>query len=278
MARPIPPHGSEARYQGATTRPGCRCRTCIDGWTRAGQKRLLARLAGRPATVAAQPVTWHIALLHASDMTTGQIAAASGVDASTVRDHARGALARIRRTTAEKILAVQPHHQAAVGHVPSLASIRRCRALYAAGHAPAAIAAAHPKLQLRSVEYILQGVRRFVSVANHNAIAEVYKQLATMPGSSDRARARAAVEGWAGPAYWDEEDFDNPHFDPATAGRELSRNELAAVRREEIEHLARFGFTPEVIHQRLGGEVALSTVRAIVRELQTGQRRNRTAA
>lgn len=243
--RPTPAHGTEPRYQGSVNRPACRCRTCIDGWTRAGQKRLLARLAGRPATVPAQPVTQHIALLHASDMTTGQIAAASGVDASTVRDHARGAFPRIRRTTADKILAVQPHHQAAVGHVPSLASIRRCRALYAAGHAPAAIAAAHPKLQLRSVEYILRGVRRFVSVANHNAIAEVYKQLATMPGSSDRARARAAVEGWAGPAYWDEEDFDNPHFDPATAGQQLGRNELAALRRAEVEHLASFGCTPK---------------------------------
>lgn len=247
-AKPEPPHGSEARYQGATNRPGCRCRTCIDGWTRAGQKRLLDRLAGRPATIPAEPVTQHIALLHASDMTTGQIAAAARVDVSTVRDHARGAFPRIRRATAEKILAVQPHHQATVGHVPALASMRRCRALYAAGHAPATIAAAHPNLQLRSVEYIVHGARRLVSVANHTGIAEAYKRLATVPGTSDRVRARAAIEGWAGPDYWDDDDFDNPHFEPAV--KVTARQ--AEIVAENAAWLIADGLHPDIAAKWLG--------------------------
>lgn len=246
--KPIPDHGTEARYQGSTTRPGCRCRTCINGWTKAGQKRLLARIEGRPATIPAEAVTRHIALLHAADMTTGQIAAASGVNPSTIKDHARGAFPRIRRTTAEKILAVRMDQPLTVGHVPALASTRRCRALYAAGHGPATIAAAHPALQMRSVEYIVQGARRVVSVSNHTAISAAYQVLAATPGTSDRARARATVEGWAGPGYWDDEDFDNPHFVPAL---EVTTRQAEIVA-ENAAWLIEDGLHPDIAAKWLG--------------------------
>jgi hypothetical protein len=248
VSRPIPNHGTEARYQGTVNRPACRCRRCIDGWTKAGKKRQLAALQGRPASIPAAPVTTHLLKLHASGMSNGQIAAASGVNSSTIRDHARGAFPTIRRTTAEKILAVRTDQPLTIGHVPALASTRRCRALYAAGHAPATIAAAHPRLLLRSVEYIVQGARSVVSAANHNAIAEVYQTLATAQGTSDRARARAAVEGWAGPGYWDDEDFDNPHFVPAL--KVTARQ--AEIVAENAAWLIEDGLHPDIAAKWLG--------------------------
>lgn len=278
-SRPIPEHGTEARYQGTTSRPGCRCRRCINGWTKAGQKRLLARLEGRPASVPAEPVTTHIRKLHASGMTTGQIAATSGVNASTIRDHARAAWPKIRRTTAEKILAVRPQQHGGIGFLPALVSRRRCRALYAAGHGPYTIAAAAQGLSVRTIEYVTYGTRQSVSVANHNAIAQAYQSLSGTRGNAARAINRAAREGWKDPLWWEDMGrIDDPGFDPAAVEAELNRDQLAALRRADIEHLASFGCSPEEIHKRLGEEVALSTVRTIVRELRTGERRDRTKA
>ncbi|TXS22433.1 hypothetical protein EAO70_06120 [Streptomyces sp. adm13(2018)] len=210
--------------------------------------RILAQLGGRPASVAAKPVTQHIAMLQAASMTTGQIAEASGINVSTVRDHARGTLPTIHRTTAEKILAVQPHQQATIGFVPALASIRRLRALYAAGHTAHAIAATHPDLQIRSVDYIVRGARRFVSVANQAAIAHAYVQLADIQGASRRTQARAKAEGWVGPEYWDEDSFDDPHFIPAT--RDTPRYIRLAEDGLELEHLQ--GYTRQQAANRLG--------------------------
>ncbi|MFG2328297.1 hypothetical protein ACGFMM_01590 [Streptomyces sp. NPDC048604] len=263
MTRSIPAHGTQGRYKGTANRPPCHCTKCVDGWTRAGQKRLLSRLNGQPASIPAEPVTRHIAKLHAAGMSTGQVAEASGVNASTVRDHARGAFPTIHRTTAEKILAVRPCHQASIGFVPALASTRRCQALYAAGHAPDTIAAAHPHLQVRSVEYIVRGSRQRVSVANHNAIAEAYMQLADIPGNS-RVRERASAEGWAGPEYWDDEDFGNPDFTPATSDA-LNVLQLGAHRRREIAHLAASNVPEHEIAARLG--MARAYVHDLIRDM-----------
>lgn len=245
--RPIPAHGTEARYQGALDRPGCRCRKCVTGWTRAGQKRLLARMEGRPASTDSAPVTAHIAFLHDNDMTTGQIAAAAGVDPSTVRDHARAAFPKIRRTTANKILAVRPRQYVGYGFVSALGSLRRCRALYAAGHGPHAIAAAVPELQVRTVEYITDGTRQSVSVANHQAIAQSYRQLASTTGNAVRARNRAQAGNWPGPDYWDEGDFDNPDFVPAV----IVPPRYIVLAENGLE-LERHGHTREQAAERLG--------------------------
>lgn len=271
-----PSHGSEARYQGTVNRPGCRCRRCINGWTRAGQRRLLARLEGRPASIPAAPITAHIRALHGSGMTTGQIAEAAQTDASTIRAHACATFPNIRRTTADKILAVKPQQYSGYGFVPALVSRRRLQALYAAGHGPQAIAAATEGLSVRTIEYVAYGARKSVSVINHRAIDQAYQALASIHGSTPRALNRAVREGWKDPVWW--EDYgriDDPDFNPDHAEREPGHRELAALRRAEIQHLADSGCTPEEIHKRLGNEVALSTVRAIVAEHRTGQKRDR---
>jgi DNA-binding CsgD family transcriptional regulator len=251
--RPIPPHGSEARYKGSKTRRPCHCRPCIDGWTRAGQKRLLGRLEGRPATIPAEPVTRHLASLYAANMTTGQIAAAAKVDHSTVRNHAAGIFLTIRRSVADKILAVRPNRQSAQGWVPALGATRRCRALYTLGHTPEAIAAACPNLHMRTVEYITQGIRKNITAATHNAVRDAYRVLSQTPGSSSQAKQRAAREGWPGPLAWD--DIDDPNCSPEGARR--SEAKPGARRRvladpARVAQLTAAGRTAEQIAHEIG--------------------------
>ena len=213
--RPVPPHGSEGRYQGTRLRPGCRCKTCIHGWNKAHQRRALARLEGRPPKVPAGPVTAHIAFLYAGDMTTGQIAHAAHVSPSTINDHANGRFPAIRRATAERILAVALEQPCVIGYVPALGTMRRLQTLYAAGHGSRQISTACPQLQQRNIEYIVAGTRSQVFVTIRDAAATAYRELSSRPGVSIAAKRRAKVEGWADPRYWDIDDFDNPDFTPA---------------------------------------------------------------
>lgn len=249
--RPTPPHGSEARYKGSKYRPACRCRTCITGWSRAGQKRLLGRLEGRPATVPAAPITAHLRRLAAAGMSPTQIAALSGVNVTTVRDHIAGIFPSLRRTTADKILAVNPGQKPAEGWVSPLGAVRRCRALYTLGHGPRAIAAAHPDLQLRTVEYVIGGRRQFITVALHNAIRDAYRTLSQVSGTSSQAKQRAAKEGWAGPLDWD--NIDDPREQPDTDdAAAVIRRHKAVVDPQRVATLTAIGRTNEQIAAELG--------------------------
>jgi hypothetical protein len=266
-SRPTPPHGSEARYKGTKKRPPCRCRTCITGWTRAGQKRLLGHLAGRPATVPAGPVTAHLNELYAAEMTPQQIANLSGVDASTIRGHAAGKFPTIRRTSADKILAVRPGQKATEGWMSPLGAIRRCHALYTLGHGAKAIAAAHPDLQLRTVEYLVRGNRQYITVALHDDIRDAYRTLSQVPGISVQAKRRAAKEGWHGPLAWD--DIDDPTAKPETGGGFVERRRKIHADPARIAQLTAAGRTNEQIAQELGcHERTVSRVRRRV-EMQT---------
>lgn len=214
--KPLPAHGTESRYQGALGRPGCRCRACVTGWTRAGQRRLLAHLAGQPPRIRPHNVTAHIQALTAADMSLSAIARAADVSRDTVTEHARGLHPWIRRTLAVRILAVRPEHADPNCRVPALGSRRRIQTLYAAGHGAYTISKHADGLTARAIDYILTGARANVTIATRNAIAAAYRALADQPASNLRTQQRAAAEGWPGPAYWDEDDFDNPQFEPAT--------------------------------------------------------------
>lgn len=269
-----PPHGSEARYQGATGRPGCRCETCTTGWTRAGQRRLLAHMAGQPPKIDPSEVTAHINNLTAAGLSLSAIARAADVSYDTVTEHARGLQPFIRRSRAVRILAVRSEHADLNCRVPSLGSLRRIQALYAAGHGAYIIARHADGLTPRAIDYILRGVRATVTIATRNAITNAYRALASQDASNPRTKSRAQQEGWPGPGYWDEDEFENPDFTPVTTIR-FKRDDTAALRREEIIHFAWHGDTPDQIHARLGDEVSISTVRQIVQEWRSGQKRDR---
>ena len=244
--KPLPEHGTEARYQGGRNRVGCRCQKCVSAWTKAGQRRILAHLAGRPPKIHPADVTAHLQTLIAAGMSLSAIARAADVSRDTVTEHARGTHPFIRRSRAARILAVRPEHADPNSFVPALGSQRRIQALYAAGYG-AYVIARHAHVTARAIDYILSGARTTVTISTRNAIADAYRQLAAQPARNLRTQRRAAAEEWPGPGYWDDDDFDNPEFEPATEATpryiELAENGL------ELEE---DGYSREQAADRLG--------------------------
>jgi DNA-binding CsgD family transcriptional regulator len=191
--RPVPPHGTTARYQGTETRPPCRCRKCTTAAVRADQLRELDRLAGRPRTIDAAPVRAHIDLLVSSGLSYGQIARAAGINDGTVgyvREHEQ-----VRRSTAEKILAVRPGYRPESGPVAAGPARARVRELYALEHEVSAIAQASG-LSAAFLAELVSGRTLTVSVDTDDRIRAAWERMRHGRGQCAKNRHRAVREGW----------------------------------------------------------------------------------
>jgi hypothetical protein len=275
ITKSLPPHGSEARYKGTKRRPPCRCRRCVVGWTQAGQRRHLLRLAGKPASLTSEEVAAVIA--HIRDclnagMSQNVIARKAGIAQSTISRLLAPVASGCLRSQGERILAVTPGDFDEYGDRPAIGTVRRIRGLYLAGHGPGSIAP-HAGLCETMVTELAGGKYLSVSARTETAVRRTVAALAGMPGRSLAARRRAKREGWTPLGAWDA--IDDPSCIPDTDAEEPSFLERAELRREEIIHFAWHGDTPDQILARLDGEVSISTVRQIVQDWRTGQKRNR---
>lgn len=218
--KPLPPHGSQARYKGTKTRPPCRCRTCIKGWTQAGQRRHLLRLAGKPASLnrdEVAAVVAHIKTCIASGMSQNLISRRAGVSQSTISRLLSNEQTGCLRTQGERILVVRPGDFDEVSDRPSLGTVRRVRGLYYVGHGPQAITV-HAPLTLTIITEIAGAEYQWVAPTTEAAIKRACAALAAVPGTSHRARARALREGWAPLSAWDDDTINDPHALPEWTG------------------------------------------------------------
>jgi hypothetical protein len=273
----LPAHGTQYRYRGSRTGawPGCRCTKCTLAHNRAQKGRALAHLAGQPPLYPAEPLVAHIKELASSGMSHALIARRANVAAATISYLTRGLTKSCQRDKALRILAVKPNDFDELAERPSLGSRRRVQALYAIGHNPITIAAA-AELDDSTVSHLANGRHDTTDGRTAAAIRQAYQRLASTPGTSRKAKHRAGSLGWRDPQWW--EDYgriDDPNFDPDKADAAIGFRERAKLRREEIIHLAWCGHEPEQILDRLDNEVSISTVRQIVQEWRTGQKRDR---
>lgn len=279
---PLAPHGTAARYVG---RPGqgirgCRCQPCRDAKNKADTLRHIANASGRPARIPAAPVADHIRDLLNAGMGWTRITRAAHCSSSTIK-RILGGQDVVRRTVADRLLAVK--YRPAPGRtVNATGTRRRVQALLAIGH-PVVNIATESGVDHSVIHDVLNGAGN-VRGMTFDRLAAAYDWLSQQPPTDVRpsavsvSRNRAAREGWRDPQWW--EDYggiDDPAFDPAAADRVLNFHERAVLRREEIEHLAWCGHEPEQILARLHNEVSISTVRQIVQEWRTGQKRDRKA-
>jgi hypothetical protein len=279
--KPLPAHGTTARGYGSPGRRArCNCKPCRTARNRhQKQTRVNRELGNSPFTnpAAAQA---HLRELHQT-MGWNTLAAATGVQYSNLIAIYHGTRTKIRHETEAKILAAKAPAQGDGGqYIDVTGSMRRLQALSCIGHSYAAISEA-AKTASNRVLSIANGRQPTVRRDLAERITAAYERLAPNPPARDRFTTRtrnvARSKGWREPQWW--EDYghiDDPGFDPAVA-EVTGFRERAELRREEIEHFAWHGDTPEQILARLDGEVSISTVRQIVAEWRTGAKRDRKA-
>lgn len=219
----------------------------------------------------------HIERLVAGGWTQAQIARAAGLAHRTVGTVMKDAT-HVSNRTALAILSVP------IGPAPTdtrdvdaTGTTRRLRALVAIGWPIEQLA---PRLGIypTALGNIARGELAHVRAATADTVALHYQHLTRTPGPSTRSRILARKKGWHGPAVWDGAAIDDPAATPETDQvdeLDTKRNDLAAVRRDEIEHLASFNLSIHEIAERLS--MAPGYVRDILRDLRTSPQQTRTA-
>lgn len=283
--KPLPDHGTLSRRKYHR----CQCDKCRKA--DADYQRLRYRKQGYGTwqpLIDAGPVREHLAMLRQHGISYIRAAKLAGLYAPTVGRllytvGGRPPVKRVRPETAAAILAVQPTGDARL-MTDATGTIRRIQALGAHGWPLRPLGS---RLGLHECTPGRLFAQATVYTTTATVIAAGYEELkdprpedrGITAGSAAKARNRAASLGWRDPGYWEDMGhIDDPAFYPETAEQPLAGRELAAVRREEIVHLASYGVTPADILTRLGAEVSLGHIQGIVRELRTGRKRDRTTA
>lgn len=247
MSRPLPAHGTAARYAGTRLRAGCRCQRCLQGHSRACKLRRVAHDRGEVLRPDKAPVVAHILALQAAGMSLSQIGRAAGKAQSTVCRVLSGPSKAVNRDTARAILAVRPVLSDPVGMVDSLGSVRRVRALYALGHGRRALASTCG-LHTDTISGLAAGRWERVTEQTAAHIRRAYDELSMRVGTVRRNRSMAYQLGWAPPLAWDDGDIDDPAGTPAVCGGEDEALDYQAI----DQALARGGVTLTASEQTAG--------------------------
>lgn len=271
-------HGTTARAFST----GCRCTKCRDA--KNAYQRQAYRLRGYgkwQPYVDATRTRQHLRALHDAGVSYMQIAEQSGLSDGNIRQIANGHTKRVRPNTEITVLGLKAEGMRQK-LLSSTGSARRLQALLAIGW-PLTRVAPYIGVDHRGVHRLIHQPYIFRSTAE--AVVAVYEQLkgekpedhgVSLIGAQ-KSRRLAERNGWPAPLWWEDMGhIDDPDFDPAAVKDELSRNEEAAVRRSEIEHLMSYGLDHETIAVRM--DMHPTTVRNIMNELRSGRRRVRGTA
>lgn len=263
-------HGDPRRY-----RRGCRCRTCITAITKQVQRGNFLRATGRGLTTAPDRAADHLDALRAAGTSDSYTIQQSGICPDLLYRIARRH-GTIHRRTESRLLAVKPAPttKGPGNNVPALGTTRRLRALAADGWSAAELGRQAGKHKQFIVH--LQGLPEQAQVRMWVAdyVRELCQQLRDRAPESQgvpvviasRTRKRAASKGWSGTDYWDDEDFDDPDFTPATTD--------TVTKRIDVTHLLSCGASIEDVMARTGASIAY--VRDIAAELRNGKPRDRS--
>ena len=257
---------------------GCRLPECRRENYRYMSRLRLDLARGNRRRVEATQTIAHLEQLIALGWTQAQIARATSLGNRTIGILLTQGRETVSKTTALTVLSLPlnpPHEKPR--NVDATGTRRRVQALVAIGWPIVQLA---PKFGMHATAlgHIANGDLPSVRATTAANIAHHYRTLSQIPGPSNRARIIGRRDGWHGPAAWDGAAIDDPDAQPEIEQPDelgLKRNDLAALRREEIQHLAWSGCSNEEILTRLNNEVSISTVRQIVQEWRTGQTRDR---
>jgi hypothetical protein len=227
------PHGRTRHRHGPDENgvegKGCRCGTCMHA-VKAASVLYQARIQqlGGKLTVPADPVRAHVRSLMDHGLAVHAIGDASGVGYVTIRNLLYGAPVanrlpsrRVTRRTAHALLDVPYSLLPSSGLAPAAGVRRRLQALTAVGWPTLEIATAtdsHPRHLPRLQTHPTPRVEVWLARAVRNLYEQWWNTDPIEQGVSPirvaRALRRAAKQGWVLPAYWDDDEIDNPHATP----------------------------------------------------------------
>lgn len=257
--KPLAPHGTYARFVGRPTGniPGCRCQPCTQAGSAYRARRSLLNATGRTLTVSPDRAAAHVQYLLANGASWNTISAA-GCSQKTIRMLLAGEYTFIRRNTEQMILAIRLADVIAPKHrVPAIGARRRLQALIAIGYEVQRLAD-ETGIHVTQIRHVLNGHQDMIVVTIHRKIEAAYRRLFMSPGPSDRARARAAREGWPSPLAWWDSNIDDPDAqpildampDPDDEDDEPDIDEIAIARLVRGDHSIRLNEAERVIAAR----------------------------
>ncbi|WP_221585583.1 hypothetical protein [Microbacterium sp. G2-8] len=206
----------------------CRCDACREHRSEVELLRRRQVAFGRWDTglVDADPAREHVELLGEFGIGYKRVARLADVSVTVVRNLVYGRqdagprkgehVKRVKRETAERILAVKPDLDALApsASVPALGTRRRLQALVTLGWSPQRIA---PRVGLSPTNMTRVMTCDRVSVATHRAVAAAYDELWNIAppraawhdaAAYSRARRLARERRWLPPLAWDDPDTD----------------------------------------------------------------------
>jgi len=183
--------------------------------------------------------------------------------------------AQIRTETAEALLAFWPTLDDFFdsAQIDATGTTRRLQALTAIGWTCRAM---HPHIGVVHVDSLQRALTRTIVTARlARAVRDMYpwasigqaEDHGVAPGTAKRTRNRAASLGWMGPAWWDDDELDNPDFVPAV-------EDTSSLKKVDVTHLLWCGIPNDQVVQRTGASIAY--VREVAAELRTGKPRIRS--
>ncbi|MFI6443789.1 hypothetical protein [Kitasatospora sp. NPDC050543] len=191
-----------ARYVGRprsgsdTGRPGCSCEQCRAAMRAYSRRRNLMAATGRQLTIDAAPVTAHLRRLWAAGAGWNELVAVTSCSSSSISAYLNGTRTIVRRTTACRILSVRLAQVICPNRsVSALGSVRRLRALVAAGHQIQEISQACG-IDQTTVSYLVNQHIETARAATHQAIDAAFERLSMVPGTDTRSIARGRQNGW----------------------------------------------------------------------------------
>lgn len=209
----------------------------------------------------------HIHALIDAGVPEAQIALDAGLNRRTIQWVSSGRAEagvppgyRINPQHADRILALAvPHtlHEGIADTAPVAAegTVRRLRALVAAGH-PAPALAAQLTLDPAVVEAILEGRVNEVPAGVARAAADLFSRLQMVVGACEDAKRAAAARRWAPPLAWDEERLDEPDAGPERTPRRRvgfveAYTELRMLGFSDLRILDRMGVQPDSLLRQM---------------------------
>lgn len=280
-ACPHPIHHQHGTYV-AYTLDHCRCTDCATASAAYERARVRRNAYGRSNLTDATPVREHIATLTAAGIGLKQITRHTGINGGVMSKLVYGIPGqrppsrRVLKTTAAKILALNPNDPSLVAdgaRIDATGTRRRLQALGTLGWSIQSLALI-AQLDRQRLDGAMRG--RPVQGDTRRAVTTLYEHLWNVPAptttkgakiSAARAQGRAQREGWAPPLAWDDETIDDPAATPyVDEPIDITRPGQGRVNADSLHDCAiDWGLTMQQAADRL--HVSRSTVDIAIRRL-----------